>query len=1241
MKISIKKIVTIVIFFIFMMQIFQSSAENEPSVEKIISSDFGTHRHLLEIQEKYSHLKNSIAHDAESKLEKMKYDIKDVRFNYTEGVVRNLAMRQPESHYIFDKAEKTRFLNGTSVLDFILNQPLNYWIYTNMSGCETWNKGLLRPWIELSVDDDGIHFIDWERWVEIDMDNNRSTGDSDGFELRARLSPEIRNIEFHRGRILPTVPPRVVPPKLVIHGGLKFEVQKLCETSFENLEVIFLKSFSYRGLNYIWTVGFGYSSIPQNFSAHITAESINVTGNITNALGNLLQNLSLTSEFVITDINGPYEVEVDSEVIDDLNIIAGYAKIENNLLTEKSFIHAFLKPYREVFPRKISIFLDSPSLNMSFNRLTLTSDERLNLDGIFYQDAENITMAIFNITGLPRRFDLRIDNMSSGNEDITLITFTSTERLESLNYDEYEYYERNLSKCKYTHVGIESLPTKFYMNGSIEFGSTEPTIIENNVRIGFVARFIDNLMIRLASKLHTMAKTIRSIPENIMNMPNEDGWLDFKIKDGSKIGKVEIWITSGNYIVSEGNFLGFYNLTKDTNYNYPRVNTSFSFRLESVGDIYIDFKERIYINASFGKNSIMKTYLIDEYNDARIYAEILNFPKNIELSVLGDDVYLDSDIGIKKLFYASKYKQLYTIINISEIPSHIAISQKNDSIKVDAPAHRSIGEIYVRITDSKLIEAGEDSHFVYINDSLGGKISMRLRNVKCIHYEKGKLNLSFEKEQKFFFRVLDKNSMTDGIALLDPLPTTLTIGSHTFISKINVNIPKISNMTSVVGFAKIAISLNELWKSMMTLSDKFGDTLTNQLSFISTAGEMEFKGDMPSVLIAHMKIGHISESPWVHGISIRSYNYRSMTHSDTKIYIRLPSYCKIMVNITNTNVSIDGKLDNFIPLYDWLVIDVKGVGERDFVMLLTSLPNKMSMEIKFGMNSTYRNGVEDINGEINFKNSRAIGDLYVSAIRTSPVITRVSLVMSGIPSEIYGKFVLKDNIYIDYEASGDVKHILLKNDVYYDGDWHGVEISVNELPTKLSVRISPPQEYDMDGSILQTLPEFSLVSTNALTDISAFIDGKAMGTRGMYSIYIVNLGMKAEGKFSSDRYIIRSMGSDYIQINSWNIPYSEDMTIEEISIKCVEIRKANIESTWLLGIYPEVNIEKIDAELLKIQMELTGKNGNINPAFVSFGFTKDNLPVVRIQQDIRVSYDMHSLRIIPMPILTWLLSTIR
>ena len=176
-----------------------------------------------------------IENETQARLDQMKlveYSQENVELDYQVKQIQSVGSTDFEPT-IFRRLHENPSTNNTSILEWLLDQPLNYWIFTRSNGQETWTKASLRRTLffpEFNLD----------KWWYINVDNNISNGN----ELWVRFDILIKEWDFNRPTIiLPS------PGHINVKGGFGLSVERLVNRTFP-IELNVLKSVSYEGENY-------------------------------------------------------------------------------------------------------------------------------------------------------------------------------------------------------------------------------------------------------------------------------------------------------------------------------------------------------------------------------------------------------------------------------------------------------------------------------------------------------------------------------------------------------------------------------------------------------------------------------------------------------------------------------------------------------------------------------------------------------------------------------------------------------------------------------------------------------------------------------------------------------------------------------------------------------------------------------------------------------------------------------
>ena len=429
---------------------------------------------------------------------------------------------------VFHELERNPIVNNTSILDLLLEQPLNYFIFTRYQTYDTWTDGLLRRSL-------AIPEFNPSKWEYIDIDHNTSTGADDEntiltydphHEIRMRLtqSPfEVKEVQIPR-------PLQGIDGFINLSGGLQIEIEKLVNDTFP-LEAYVVKSVSYEGNNYLWVIGFEFQSLPGIFNLSVIADSVKlIGGKVEEFLTYLLSgNLSDIRDLSLAEINGPYTLNYFTDTnIPSVAATVGLVKVENYSFVDTSWIQIRLDKadHENTIPTTGEVFLDSLNIEAPIDTLRWLAGES-DTDRIpviltikYLEMRDEIIYANVVVNELPGFFEFVIDYTQTVDEiNVTIIDYQASDVVGELIYNGYAYPNyRSLNNLEYynaTNLKLVDIPKQFHMETTTDIASQIDTGVYYTPQVGFVANIIDNLVLKLSNRLYRIGKYLKYAAESI------------------------------------------------------------------------------------------------------------------------------------------------------------------------------------------------------------------------------------------------------------------------------------------------------------------------------------------------------------------------------------------------------------------------------------------------------------------------------------------------------------------------------------------------------------------------------------------------------------------------------------------------------------------------------------------------------------------------------------------------------
>ncbi|MEM2869934.1 MAG: hypothetical protein QW379_05895 [Thermoplasmata archaeon] len=1090
---------------------------------------------------------------------------------------------------IFTDAESNTDLNGTSILEWLLQGPLNYWVSTLHGGLRTWSRGSLRPTLDFRVDESGVHIVDWERWVEVDADGNLSTGNASGSELRARLSVTIENYTFERPHLVSIIPPEFSDWQFNFSGGIRAEIERLAGPAAPlPVEVSFLKSFTYQGLNYIWIISLNFTDLPQRFEASVTADKVNTHGSLREILGELLQNFTLGNASLIGDISGPYNISISTGPLDSLSMMLGYAKAVSRSLVERSWLRIDLSTAPGFFavPEKMSVWLDSPAFNMPFNHLRWSADAPCRVEAEVSVDRGNLTYGTLSIQSAPESMVLRLDNASAeGN----YARFEASARIARFEYNEWEFYSKDRSEYKHMHVLLTDVPTLIEFRGTFEVGGASPLIINNEPGMGLVARLIDSVMVRFAGKFATIARTLRSIPENVLRMPERDGWVSLSMPQEQRLGGLELWLASGPYILREGNFLSFYNLSLPTSAGSV-MNISFSARLSGLAGLDGDFRNGTFINLRSSTKQGLTALFVDEPRRSNATLEVLPLPSVfvLEQSPSNRTLRVSTSESIERLVYTGWVREHFLGISVEGLPESISVRQSPEELVIETPPERPVERLGILATDSELYSL-RGNHIVVRSGGGGtsfGASFSGLTRLGLATGENGRVELGLRTDEPL--RVYIDNTTEDFAArlVIDPMPAELSLGMGTLLGGWGLEIPDLMGATSIVGFSTAVFAVTELGEDILNVAERISGFIEEQVSGLGRNSTIIIRALSDTTLIGDIQRGRLVEAPWVHGIASRQLQPqgRNTTCFSTRLFLRLGRETSLSSRSEGDELGFSIAIKGFHPRHDWMALDMENVAGRDILAYLTGLPSALDLSINgtVSQNATY--GREVLAAGLALRASSALGPFLVSLSRLPPMSTRFLAFGSALPEEMDVRGCMGERVGIDYKATSNLEHLFIKNSRLVRDFWRSSTVLLHQLPLSLNASLDPPPSFEARDPPTQILPELSLQSDRADLDIFIDLDGRATGQRSSYQVEVKDAGRVLSARHSGGFYRIRSDGVEELYLRVRDLPYREGLRIRALGLYAEALKSLDLGSSLVFGSYPTFSLCGLSADTLQLSV---------------------------------------------------------
>lgn len=1246
-RITRKRYLVVLLPIILVLSAFSSITFGQSDNDKP-EPDWGIYEELELLQERRNSKINSIEilNETEGRLEKV--DIyEEERINLTETrEIRSPSIPVPPSLGIYEEMIYWDQFNNSDIISWLLAQPTNYFLFSNYTDDNdynsTWTKCFLRPTL-----------WDFDRWYQIDVDENSNTGDGSGYDIEVAVLPtyEIKDIEIIQDGLLQ------FHLKITVDGGVRLHMYKLQPSAghedafnqsyFELLEIVFTKSISYEGYNFIVFGGFNFTYVVDDFWAEVTAENV-ILDNIS-FVGTLQQIQQIVQQIRngepvegllggnIIGLTGPYHVHwnTNDSYMTDLGVLIATARVKwidqedyEYELVNRSWVDLYFTGEEPGDPvvREGELIADADTLYTSFNWVEWeahdgrTCDVRIR----FIDVAENVTYAELTIEDFPDSVKIDLDQIVIDDENYSTITYHASDIISYLDYKEYEYFDvdfEDITKEKlmagdiyfrHVFVNISGIPTHFYLEGNFEMEEAKEPVFDPG--LGVVGGLVDTIAQQMINRYQRIANTLRSVPDKILSMAGEQshGILNTY---GHPISSVEILLTSGDYVWTPHNFFAFYNTGLESEYN--TVQRSISGKLPNIEYYNADFREQSQMTVRLVGGPDVRAIFIDKYEDLEAHAFIGGVPGEITLSISPERLEYSSSgnpSSLGQISYYSEYKGTYTMLKIEDLPRKVTVQRYSDATWISTN-QGSIGIAEFAVTTGSTFYRINGSYMILRQDNDFITLSGRLHHLKSAYYgsgDPGFLGLNFEEEQALNISLLDtKDGYFSADIIFDPLPKTIAMNLSELLTDLpDIDLPEF-NTGGVLGFAEIVFSIAILSNDILDIIDTTIEDALSKIDDFTTNPQFLYETDTHATIIAKIQIGDaysLDEVDWVHGISSKQSVEEQGTNLVAKVYLTgLPTLGFIVAEVKSESILATFNITGFSPIHDWLYFDMRGLNGRDVMLYLEDIQPDLDINLGINLTAQLEKIPVELVGTIEMEATKSLGALYARINQIYDEITVGEVYLSSMPSEIELEFNVKEDTEMQLEASEDIEHMHIKIFKEVDDQLREIYCLFNDLPQEVSIKVKSCKEFDMEDTVLQTLPTIDITTDSDSLDIYLYADGRAIGQIGRTELQVVNAPSYVTGRLNGDTYEIRSDGVDYLWVHVMDLPVIEDYYLNSLELVGKDVFSCDIDVNLLFGIYPIIEVTATEGGEVQLVMDHEYDDSKLAIAFIDFK-SKDGIP---------------------------------
>jgi hypothetical protein len=813
-------------------------------------------------------------------------------------------------------------------------------------------------------------------------------------------------------------------------------------------------------------------------------------------------------------------------------------------------------------------------------------------------------------------------------EDISTIEYDASSTISKLTAHHYEFFDTSYEDItpmriqngdvEYIHLflNVERIPRYLYLKGVFYLEDVDDM---PSIDPGFemISQLIDSIVYRVISRFSRIAKTLGSIPYKLLAIAEEGSIAVVDTKSQIPIGEIEFIFTSGDYATISDpneNYFAFYNITRPS--QYPIAQISLAGRISEVDYIDASFEDYALAEVRMMDGASFRGIYADDINNLNAEITISNIPGSIFVYKTPTLIYYLGSASVSELRYISEYQNTYMDIGLTDTASMISLQYTENRTKIMTGAGEdSIGEIEFLVTTGPVLRM-EGNHLLLRHETNYELISGRIKDISSMDYisgDDGKLDINFSQENMINISLFDNRSeKISADLIIDPIPKSLSINFSGLFSTAGTNfqLPHLKS-GGVLGIVNIIFGVAGLGNEILTVIDDTTQNALNNIGSIIEELSFSYSTISSTTLIGKVLRGNeftLDDVDWMHGISAIQQKDSNSTSMAAKLYMSgLPTAASIATQVKGDNIFLDFHLTDYNPKHDWICIDVKGIQNRDVLLYLNDLESGTDMDLEFSLDSSLNTIPQTAIGTIKMNSNKRTGSLFGRMKQTEPEISVSEIFLSSIPKDLYTTFNLSGNISIIYRADSGIEHMYIKSSRTRNGEFHDIYAILHELPEQVEMGVIPVLDYDMDGSLLQSLPTMEIVSSQETLDTYIFADGKGIGQMGVFELQVVNVAMYLSGEYSKGKYRVDSTGVEYLWIHVMDLPVMEDHETKSIEVVGKDIKSFDIKVDMLFGNYPIIGIDNTKGGEIQFVLNHEMDNSRVGIALFDFKI-KNGLP---------------------------------
>jgi hypothetical protein len=316
---------------------------------------------------------------------------------------------------------------------------------------------------------------------------------------------------------------------------------------------------------------------------------------------------------------------------------------------------------------------------------------------------------------------------------------------------------------------------------------------------------------------------------------------------------------------------------------------------------------------------------------------------------------------------------------------------------------------------------------------------------------------------------------------------------------------------------------------------------------------------------------------WTHGITMKQDIYKGREILRGHLYLQgMPRSASLSTQFTENRTIVEFDFKEYSPKYDWLLLDLKGIQNRDVNVFFEKIPTNIDFSASADLTTNLEIGGE-MHGDVEILVcdsgedfcSQEIGALYLMMHTYEPIQSIREFFISELPSKLDLNFDIQKEMRFYYDASSEVEYIYSKLSKILTDSWHHVNLILHDIPPAFEFDFTANTDFDIDDPLpLQGLPKLDIDTKRTHTlDIIASVDGAAVGQRGKTELFIQDV-QDTRGRLKGNSYDIESLGVDFLRLKISNLPLLDNYQLNSLVLEAEDLRSLVFKVNLLFGVFP-------------------------------------------------------------------------